>query len=538
MKKILVLLLFISGLVKSQVVIPKSTTTFSNIVATGNATVNGTLKVNGTSTLSTTTINGTLSAITNSASIGTATANAFNISYPSNKPLVVIGDVDAVNNSTSLYIDDDSRLITAYTNTFNIPNAVLSTQSLTASHSTVTGTSRTGTLTVTSSVTSPTLYGSSSPSGTLNIFSTSSATAGVINIGTSSGTINLNSGTANLTSSTTIGTGTVAANTSSLGILRVKQGSTWMDVGDYGSGYVGLWANQAVNTQTNYAMVTGSLSTEILNTNAIRLNSPYAITMLEVNPNYIYARKLLRVGSTSAPSATLDVTGTMSVSSTATVAGQLNGAAAVFTGNVFAASNLKVGSQAANLATCDISGTFSVAGTSTLTGRTNLTNTLNVLGNTTISSNATATLTTGNTGTIAVLSDAVFPVYLTGGGTNPADGATYYVGGVNVGYLWTANTSQIRLPYNCTLVAWDYNWVATPGSGETATVSINGTTNYTLSSSITYSNAAAAGTFTASGLSQNFNAGDTFNIKTVMPNWVTNPTGLIQGITLWFVRRQ
>jgi hypothetical protein len=51
MKKILVFLLLITGLVKGQVVIPKSTTTFSNILATGNLTVNGTARVTGASTL-------------------------------------------------------------------------------------------------------------------------------------------------------------------------------------------------------------------------------------------------------------------------------------------------------------------------------------------------------------------------------------------------------------------------------------------------------------------------------------------------------
>ena len=47
MKKILVFLLLITGLVKAQVVVPKLTTTFSNINAVGSVTVGGNLRVSG-----------------------------------------------------------------------------------------------------------------------------------------------------------------------------------------------------------------------------------------------------------------------------------------------------------------------------------------------------------------------------------------------------------------------------------------------------------------------------------------------------------
>lgn len=67
MKKILVLLLFISGLVKSQVVIPKSTTTFSNINAVGSVTVGGNLRVSGSETV-------TGNAVINKVRVGSTTA--------------------------------------------------------------------------------------------------------------------------------------------------------------------------------------------------------------------------------------------------------------------------------------------------------------------------------------------------------------------------------------------------------------------------------------------------------------------------------
>lgn len=137
-----------------------------------------------------------------------------------------------------------------------------------------------------------------------------------------------------------------------------------------------------------------------------------------------------------------------------------------------------------------------------------------------------------------MLSDAVFPVQFISGSSNPADATTYYFG--ISGYQLTATaTNSITLPYNCTLVGWDLNAVVSgaAGSAESATLSINGTTNYTLSSSITYSTAYT--NVNTTGLSQNFAANDKLNIKLTCPTWVTtNPTAIFQGLTLWFVRRQ
>lgn len=180
---------------------------------------------------------------------------------------------------------------------------------------------------------------------------------------------------------------------------------------------------------------------------------------------------------------------------------------------------------------------FSVGGISTLTGAAKLTNTLNYVGNTTLSSDATVTLTTGNTGIIAVLSDAVFPVTFNFASSSLADATTYYFGTVQSPLNTTSTISKNTLPYNCTLVAWDFTSFYLAGSAETMTLAIAGSTNYTLTNSVA-TNVGGAATLNGSGLSQSFNASDAINAKLVCPTWVTNPTGVYGTLTLWFVRRQ
>jgi hypothetical protein len=203
-------------------------------------------------------------------------------------------------------------------------------------------------------------------------------------------------------------------------------------------------------------------------------------------------------------------------------------------------SKLRVGSTTAPSATLDVTGTMSVSGTSTLTGAAKQTNTLNYEGNTTWNTNQTNTLTTGNTGTVAVLSDAVFPVNLSLGNFNPADGSSYYLGNIPIsGFSFAgAATGTVVLPYNCTLVSWQYYTVTggTMGSGESYTLQVAGTTTVNLSSVIT--NTTTYVGVSGSGLSTNFTAGDVMNVKLIAPTLATNPTSVYSGITLWFVRRQ
>ena len=160
-------------------------------------------------------------------------------------------------------------------------------------------------------------------------------------------------------------------------------------------------------------------------------------------------------------------------------------------------------------------------------------------GSTTIQGNGNATVTLpALSGTLANLSDALFSLHFTHAVGNVADATNYYFG--NSGFpLTTTSAGTINLPYNCTLVGWDFSAVvnSTVGSAENSTLSINGSTNYTLSTTITYSAASGFQDFSATGLSQQFNANDKINIKILTPTWATNPAQLFGGITLWFVRR-
>ena len=173
------------------------------------------------------------------------------------------------------------------------------------------------------------------------------------------------------------------------------------------------------------------------------------------------------------------------------------------TGSMTVASKLRVGSTTAPSATLDVTGNFSVSATT------------NYLGNTTWNTNQTNTLTTGNTGTVAVLSDAVFPVNLSLGNFNPADGSSYYLGNNPIsGFSFAgAATGTIILPYNCTLISWQFYSVTggTMGSGESYTLQIAGTTTVNLSSTIT--NTTTYVGFSGTGLSSNFTANDVLNVK-------------------------
>lgn len=233
----------------------------------------------------------------------------------------------------------------------------------------------------------------------------------------------------------------------------------------------------------------------------------------------------------------LVTTGTFSVGSTATVSGVITtnsivantGQLRLYSGTN---SDLILRAVGANQAiTSEINGSpkFQVNSSgATVTGSLITTGTHSL---------GSANLTGGNTGTVAVLSDALFDVTLNSYGGNPADGGTYYFGNNIAGLVNNSSFGQVKLPYNCTLVAWDLNWYGSPGTSESSTLSINGTTNYTLTSVAIFSAAAAVGSYSANGLSQSFSANDVLNIKWVSPTWATNPTALYLGVTLWFVRR-
>lgn len=192
-----------------------------------------------------------------------------------------------------------------------------------------------------------------------------------------------------------------------------------------------------------------------------------------------------------------------------------------------------------------IGGSTDITHTLQVSGGANVTTTLNVgtgtsIGNT-ITVGNTNTLTGGNSGTIAVLSDAVFAITFSPVNFNIADAGTYYFGNLNYPpQTFAATMGTVALPYNCTLVAWtfDYYLGGTTGSGESSTLYIrkNNTTDYTLSSAITFSSSSATG-FSGSGLTENYAAGDRINGKVLAATFATNPTQVYFGLTLFFVRR-
>lgn len=340
----------------------------------------------------------------------------------------------------------------------------------------------------------------------------------------------------------TLGTGTVAANTTSLGVLRVKQGTSWLDFGEYSSGNSGIWAGQTTPSLTNY-LILGSPSNCYLNASSsvkVRVNSAF---QLSLDGSTGYVASAFRIGSQVAPSATLDVTGTMSVSGTSTLSGNTefqgiattptinNNTSILFTlggGNrgFWTTNGLTIGSSASPAATLNVVGTMSVSSTATFASTVKI---------------GSGVLTGGNTGTVAVLSDALYPITFMcqASGQSPSDAQTSYFGNI-IFSSWSATqgAGKIYIPNNSTLVGWTANVFVngTLASAENSTLSIGVDNSFTsLSGSVTMS--ATAQTFSASGLSTSINSGSYIEARLVNPTWITNPTNTSLGITLWFVRR-
>ncbi len=90
--------------------------------------------------------------------------------------------------------------------------------------------------------------------------------------GTSNGALWYNStssgfhflGSAKITNTTVA---SVPENTTALGVLRIGQGTSWLDIGERTAGSLAVWANQTTNTTSNYAAIFGT-STSVLNGSA------------------------------------------------------------------------------------------------------------------------------------------------------------------------------------------------------------------------------------------------------------------------------
>jgi hypothetical protein len=312
------------------------------------------------------------------------------------------------------------------------------------------------------------------------------------------------------------------------GILAAFQSST--------NGYNQLIIqNTSTNNQAssnlvvgNNSMTAGSHYVEIG-----KNSSTFTGTSVFSQPNYGYVTSTsadLALGTTSANaihiaanSATTDAI-TVSSGNSVTIPGRL-------TLSTYSASASSTNTGIQNNGNYNSTGTGSIGTTFTVGGAMKASSTLSL---------GVANLTGGNTGTVAVLTDALFSVDFFHTGASPADASTYYFGSTPFGVSVNTLSGQTFLPYNCTLVGWSLFAVLGGGAGssETSTLSINGTTNYTLTSTQTYSAAGLYQTNTVTAISQNFNAGDVLNIKWVTPTWATNPLTIYQSIKLWFVRRK
>lgn len=114
---------------------------------------------------------------------------------------------------------------------------------------------------------------------------------------------------------------------------------------------------------------------------------------------------------------------------------------------------------------------------------------------------------------------------------NPADGATYFIGpfvGSIVAFT-ASNIPRIPIPKAGTVVRIDMHVAVggTLGTTEQATASfrLNNTTDTTISAAVQFN--AISQFFTSGVVSVAVVAGDYFEIKIVMPTFVTNPTSVV-----------
>lgn len=116
------------------------------------------------------------------------------------------------------------------------------------------------------------------------------------------------------------------------------------------------------------------------------------------------------------------------------------------------------------------------------------------------------------------------------------DAQNYYSGATTQGTGTTADVNRVYVPANCVLKSV-YGFILNSGtlsSGEdlTAYIRQNNTTDITISSTVETN--ATHNTFSATGLSTSFSAGDYVEGKFLTPTWVTNPTNCRWTIVLYF----
>ncbi len=119
-------------------------------------------------------------------------------------------------------------------------------------------------------------------------------------------------------------------------------------------------------------------------------------------------------------------------------------------------------------------------------------------------------------------------------GLSPADGQTYYIGGIIGASTSTADGRRLYFTRNCTIIGARIIMVSgVVGSAETSSmyIRVNNTTDNLISNSVV--NNATTTTVNATGLSVAVTTTDYIEIKWVAPTWVTtNPTTVFYRVIL------
>jgi len=161
-----------------------------------------------------------------------------------------------------------------------------------------------------------------------------------VNIGTQTFSVST------ITGSITMGTGTVVANTTTLGAVRIKQGSSYLDLGENAAGEFCMWGNQSPNAATNYLIKQSGPATVIFNTTSdMRFNgSNNIIARFQAGSTSFYTTYKTTIGSSTLGSATLNVVGNVSVSTTFTNAGNFLGQSSITSSSKTSGIGYAVGS--------------------------------------------------------------------------------------------------------------------------------------------------------------------------------------------------
>lgn len=126
--------------------------------------------------------------------------------------------------------------------------------------------------------------------------------------------------------------------------------------------------------------------------------------------------------------------------------------------------------------------------------------------------------------------------FLSGGAFNPADSTTYYFGNLPFAPVTGALNRPLWVPRAGTVTAvYGVVIAAVAGSNENTTLSfrLNNTTDTTITSALELSAAGLRTDFSNAALAIAVAAGDYFTLKWATPAWVTNPTTVSFGGTVF-----